>query len=120
MDSIRNLENIFSDLNIKVRDLVENTLNNMNEGNKQSPEDITKASKDKMNLEIQKNIFQNVRDRLEKEKAHNMELQAEIDEIRVKLDAFQSRTENIIEDLEYIKMLMLEASNRLDDLELSD
>ncbi|KAH8249836.1 hypothetical protein KR038_002696 [Drosophila bunnanda] len=120
MESIRNLEHIFSDLNVKVRDLVESTLNQMNDEKKLNPGDVTKTTKDKMNVEIQRNIFQNVRERLEEEKARNSELQAEVQEIRAKLNAFQNRTENIIDDIEYIKMLMQEASNRLDDMELSD
>ncbi|XP_017030555.1 uncharacterized protein [Drosophila kikkawai] len=114
LEPIENLENTFTDTSVMVRDLVEESLKDMKN------ENIKNSTETELNLELRRNIVQGVHQRLEEEKQHLLRLLNEVLEIKDQLSAFQMRKEKMFEDLKFIKMLMLEANNRLKDLKKND
>ncbi|KAH8338118.1 hypothetical protein KR059_009251 [Drosophila kikkawai] len=114
LEPIENFENTFTDTSVMVRDLVEESLKDMKN------ENIKNSTETELNLELRRNIVQGVHQRLEEEKQHLLRLLNEVLEIKDQLSAFQMRKEKMFEDLKFIKMLMLEANNRLKDLKKND
>lgn len=112
-----NLEDDFPDLTAKVRVLVDKALKKIKDSdsdklNQENIENPPNAFKD---LEFRKNILKRVRQRLEEEKPSYSAVQDEVQEIGNMLNAVQKRTDHVIEDLKFIKMLVLEAHDRLTD-----